>query len=131
MTPAYSIDQPHPNIVRVTVVGLWDDATLRRYEAELCRTLRQRGAAKSGKPALLVDLRQSVPQSQGIALELQRIASMISTMVGKAAIVVPTMLDAFQARRVSETLSGRTFASATEAIRWLGSSDAEPFARRG
>lgn len=121
MDPGYTIDiDQAQQLVRLTLFGFWNEATLLRYKEDVRRL---NAAAAKLPPArhtrVLIDMRDHVLLSKEHAESLQAAVATPRPGTRTAILLKEVGMLQLQARRVANSLQPRFFISESEAMSWL------------
>ena len=117
------IDAPR-KYVEICLLGLWDDATAKRFDRELRRLLPalSAGGCPIGEQNTLFDSTGYAVQAQDVSTRLAGMAADTSIGSRRIAVLVSSTLSKLQTRRVAPGYG--VFDDRAEAMAWLFEPDA-------
>ena len=123
--PAFTIRiAPERNYVEIVMRGYWDDATMKRFDSELRRMLPAlpAGGCRIGEQNTLFDTTAYAVQSQDVLAQLGTMASDPSIGSRRIAVLVSSVLNKLQTRRIAPGYG--LFSDREAALQWLFEPDA-------
>lgn len=115
---------PARNYVEIIMRGYWDDATMKRFDSELRRMLPAlpAGGCRIGEQNTLFDTTAYAVQSQDVLAQLGTMASDPSIGSRRIAVLVSSVLNKLQTRRIAPGYG--LFSDREAALQWLFEPDA-------
>lgn len=116
--------EPERKYVEIVMRGYWDDATMKRFEAELRHLPREllAGGCRIGEQNTLFDTTEYAVQSQEVLAQLGAMAADPSIGSRRIAVLSASALNKLQTRRIAPGYG--VFGDREEALLWLFEPDA-------